>query len=345
MSSRPSPLGSGKKDALAWAGASIGAFAAVLRLRRRLAPRILAYHRIWDMGTEEDFPFDPELVSATVADFEWQMRWIASHMDPVPLADLMRSLDGGHALPLRAVAVTFDDGYRDNHTHAFPVLRACGVPATVFLSTAYIDGTETFWFDQVAYRLHRTGEARVAVPSAGLELSLGDVASRRAAAARLLEVLKELPEARRLAALDELVAATGIGRIDDPRGAPLDWAQVSEMRRGGVTFGSHTVTHPILSQVDDGQLLRELAVSRAEIACRGLGEGDVLAYPVGGESAYDERTVRAARECGYRMALSYVPGTSPWPPIDPFRLRRLHVGRETTRARFCAMLTFPGVFA
>jgi peptidoglycan/xylan/chitin deacetylase (PgdA/CDA1 family) len=266
-------------------------------------------------------------------------------MEPVSLATMLRALDRGERLSPRAVAVTFDDGHRDNYTHAYPVLRDCGIPATVFLSTAYMDGARTFWFDEVAYRLHRAERASVALPSLGLELPLGDVRARRSAADRVLRALKGVPEAQRLEALAELAAATGIEGVRDERSAPLTWAQVAEMRAGGIAFGSHTVTHPILSRVDAGQLRHELADSRAELVGRDLGDTDILAYPVGGEEAYDERVVRAARECGYRLGLSYTPGVSPWPPEDAFRVRRLHVERYTTRARFVAMLALPEIFA
>src|SRR5204862_2764702 len=139
------------------------------------------------------------------------------------------------------------------------------------------------------YRLHRTERARVSLRSVGAELALGDVASRRAATARLLDVLKRVPEAKRLEALAELAAATGIAQVDDPRSAALTWKEVAEMRAGGIAFGSHTVTHPILSRVDEPQLRRELGDSRQELVRRDLGDTDVLAYPVGGEEAYDER--------------------------------------------------------
>lgn len=338
-------LGHGKKDVVAWVAHACGALHAALRTRRSMGPRILAYHRIWNLGDEAAFPYDPELVSASPEEFAWQMRWLRDHMSPVPLATLLESIETGRELPPRAVAVTFDDGHRDNFTHAFPVLRECGVPATVFLSTGYMDAARTFWFDEVAHRLHATRAARVSLPALGRDWALGDVASRRLATHEVLVAMKRVTEELRVQALAELAAATGTGPVSDPASATLTWEQVERMRAGGVTFGSHTVTHPILSRIGEEQLRRELAESRAQLVDRRLGDTDVIAYPVGGEETYDDRVVRVARECGYRMGLAYTSGVSTWPPEDPFRVRRLHVERYTTRARFVAMLAFPEVFA
>jgi len=314
-------------------------------VRGRLAPRILAYHRVWDIGDEARFPWDPELVSCSLQEFSWQMRWVARHMHPVPLDALLQALNGRGRLPDRAVSVTFDDGHHDNFTHAFPVLRETGVPATIFLSTGYMDSRRTFWFDLVAHQLQVTDRPVVAIRTLGLEFALAGRESRRRAVTETLAAMKLVPEAIRLAALDELHSASGVGDGAEGSGA-LSWRQIAEMRASGlVTFGSHTVTHPILSQLDESQIRAELLQSRSALLERALGDTDILAYPVGGREAYDERVVRIARECGYRLGLSYTPGVSPFPFQDPFSVSRLHVERYTTRSRFAAMLALPEVFA
>jgi peptidoglycan/xylan/chitin deacetylase (PgdA/CDA1 family) len=340
-------LGTGKKDALAWlfAATQISALAPRLHVGPSRTLAILAYHRVFDIGSEEDFPYDPELVSASVADFSWQMATLCRQFRPLHLGEALSCLDENRPLPPRAVVVTFDDGHRDNYTHAFPVLRTLGVPATIFLSTSYMDRDETFWFDEVAFRLYRTARRELELHTLGLCLALGNVAQRRRATEQVLAGLKGVSNTERLAALRELATESGIeGTVGDGRSRPLTWQQVREMRSGGIEFGSHTVSHPILSRLSDDELRVELSASKNEIE-RQLGRRvDLLAYPVGGETAFDERVVGVARECGYRMALTYVHGVNRWPPDDSYRLRRLHVERYTTRARFAGMLAFPRLF-
>ena len=338
-------LGTGKKDALAWVfGATrISAMRARLGPARGLA--ILAYHRVFDLDREKDFPYDPELVSASVEEFGWQMETLSRHFEPLHLSEVLRHLDEGRPLPPRAVAVTFDDGHLDNYTNAFPVLRRLGVPATIFLSTGYMDQEETFWFDEVAFRFQRTPRPELELATLGLRLALGDPGQRRQATEDVLARMKEVPNTERLAALRELAVESGIdGTRSDTRSRPLTWEQVREMRDGGVEFGSHTVSHPILSRLRDDELRTELDASKRELEKQLGRPADCLAYPVGGETAYDQRVVDVARECGYRMALTYVSGPNLWPPADRYRLQRLHVERYTTRARFTGMLAFPSVF-
>ncbi len=94
------------------------------RGRRSLV--ILAYHRVMPLASAETYPFDLELISATPAEFELQMSWIRDNYVPVSLQDVVRNIDSGEPLPPKAVAVTFDDGFRDTFLHAFPVLKRIG---------------------------------------------------------------------------------------------------------------------------------------------------------------------------------------------------------------------------
>ena len=336
--------GTGKKDALAWlfAAAGISALTTRLRFGQSRSVAILAYHRVFDIGREDDFPYDPELVSASVADFEWQMRTLRRRFDPMHLREVLSCADEGRPLPPRAVVVTFDDGHGDNYTHAFPVLRALGIPATIFLSTGYMDRKEPFWFDEVAFRLYHSPRRNLELSSLRLRLTLGSVTQRRLVTRDVLAGMKVVSNAVRLAALRELAKESGVaGPVNDALSRPLTWEQVREMRDSGIDFGSHALSHPILSRLSDEELHLELAGSKSDIEQRLGRTVECLAYPVGGGGAFDDRVVRIARQSGYRLGLTYVSGVNAWPAADGFRLRRLPVERNTTRARFEGMLAFP----
>src|SRR5690606_11379545 len=92
--------------------------------------------------------------------FETQMRYLNRHYRVMPLADLAGLLGTGRPLREPVAAVTFDDGYRDNYTSAFPVLRRLGVPATIFLATGYIGGDRVFWWDAVGIMIAKAGRGR-----------------------------------------------------------------------------------------------------------------------------------------------------------------------------------------
>jgi len=338
-----------KKEMLAAAWSRSGLARASLRFRP--APEnsllVLAYHRILDLGDEDRFIGDPELVSASTADFEWQMRFVARHFRPTTFGRVLDLEAAGLPLPPRSLIVTFDDGHADNYVNAFPILRATGVPATIFLSTDYIESESPFWFDLVAriFSVAPAGAFQLdAVPLAG---TLSDVRSRRAATGQLLARLKRVSNAQRLACLAELQS-----RLQAPRSAiaadgpfAVAWTQVREMAASGIEFGSHTVSHPILTQLTHEELERELRDSR-EIIRRETGQPvDVIAYPIGKHFAFDERVKTACRDCGYRLGVSYETGVAEWPSKEQFALRRLAIERYTSRAMFESLLSLPRVFA
>ena len=169
---------------------------AVGYVRREPAFPILTYHRVNDDG-------DPFFSALPTAVFERQMRHVARHYRVLPLEDLVERLQRG-GLPRNALAITFDDGYRDNLTHAAPILARLGLPATIFLATGFIGTAEVPWFDRLAQGLKKSPLDAVRTPW-GEEL---DLAGRRRAAAR------HGSDAR------PLQAPAGRGAAPGPRGAP-----------------------------------------------------------------------------------------------------------------------------
>lgn len=309
---------------------------------------ILAYHRVFDIGQEAAFSFDPDLVSASSSAFAWQMQYLRDRYHPITFQTLLNVMDGKEELPPRPVIVSFDDGYDDNYLNAFPVLRSLEMPATIFVSTGYVGSGKPFWFDLVAHILYHAPTGTMTVKALGITLSLdASVDSRRVAASRLLSALKRVSNAQRLDILDWLEHEHGAAMrpADFRLSRPLDWNQIREMSATGMEFGSHTVNHPILSRLDDDELRQELTESRRHLE-RELGKpAPVLAYPVGGPEEFNEKVTQAAIAAGYRLGVSYMPGVNRLGHMDRFRLRRQHVERYISNAYFAGLLSLPEIFA
>lgn len=298
---------------------------------------------------EATYAFDPELVSAREEDFDWQMAYVARRFQPVSCVQVADAINTGKRLPKSALMVTFDDGFSDNYEVAFPILRRHAVPALFFLSTGYIGTDRVFWFDWLVYVLLRTTAGEIRLDDLGLTIEIGvRVAERRAAALKLLRVLKRTPEPLRLQVLDQLDQAAGVelSAADKMQSTAMTWEQVREMSAAGMEFGSHTVSHPILSTITDPQALRqELEGSKAAIE-RETGRSSIaLAYPVGGRNAFDGRVVDAVARAGYQFAFTYEHGVNGLAAGERFELKRLHVERYTSRHLFAATLEMPEVFA
>ena len=308
---------------------------------------ILAYHRVLDVDDEETFPFDVELVSASTKDFAWQMEYVRLNFTPITCAHLQEILEGSRPAPPRPIVITFDDGYEDNYENAFPILAALGVPATIFVSTGFIGADSTFWHDRLAYVVLNAPPVTFFVSPLEMTVNLaGDKSARRKELTRILKALKRVRNSLRLEALKIIEREAGSPTREMPfyLAKPMTWAQVREMSAGGIEFGSHTVTHPILSQLEDTELWKELTESKRVLEEHIDRPVDTISYPVGGPTAFDARVRHMARSAGYKLGFSYIPGTNRLPVSDPFSLRRLHTERYTDRAYFSAMLTLPELF-
>jgi len=318
-----------------------------IRAAYRTDVPILAYHRVWDVRNEDAFPFDVELISARIDEFRWQMEYVRADFNPITFGTLLEILDGATPAPPRPVIVTFDDGFEDNFEHAFPILKALGIPATIFLSTGYIASQETFWFDRLAQLLLASPERELAVAGLAERIQLArDVPSRRRALRKVLAELKLMPNQFRLEVLARLEFELGPLAADraTSESRPLNWDQVREMAQAGIEFGSHAVTHPILANLSDDELQTELIESRRAIELQTGKSVTTISYPVGGRTAFNDCVRQAVQRAGYRLGVTYLPGTNLLSDMDRYCLRRQHVERYTDRSYFAAMLGLPEIF-
>lgn len=247
------------------------------------------------------------------AEFAAQLDYIGAHFRPVTAAELAAGLEGARPLPHNALAITFDDGYRNNLTQAAPVLRAKGIPAIFHLSTGYIGGRAILWPDEILLRL-------MDWPGDGLPAPDGRTvspdASRLEAARTIKEACKRISPAAReefLARLRAETPATPSG-YDAEAHDFMNWDEARSLASMGFDLGSHTVSHPILSGLDAAALRRELRESRAVIRSQTGSQCLTLAYPNGGTGDFSAKVLRAAAESGYPVAFSVqdlIAGTAP----------------------------------
>ncbi len=304
--------------------------------------RILAYHRVID-DDPATFPFDEELISADTESFYNQMKFARNNFDVISFQDLRQSEIEGRKLPHRALLITFDDGYKDNYTNAFPVLKALALPATIFLTTGCINQSKLFWWDRITYSLKKTRRAEISFPSvSGEPMSLRSAIDRRSAIERVLEWIKEVPEEVRQGFLERLNLELDVEMPEHlARKMMLTWEEINLMASEGIEFGSHTITHPILANVGHAQLEQEIFESKRAIE-RHLGkEAIAFAYPAGTLSRFSLEAKEAVARAGFHYAVSYEDSMAFYDEFDRFALPRIHVERDHSIERFRANLMFP----
>lgn len=282
-----------------------------MRRRTRAPFQILLYHRVNDSR-------DPLFDTVPVRGFDRQMALLRRHFHVLALDELVERRERGD-VPPNAVAITFDDGYRDNFENAFPILRRHGLPATVFLTSATVGSKELLWHDRLLDAFRETRVASLHVD--GETLPMLTPAQRRTAVYACLRTLRRLDPRRRDEEVAGLAAALEVAEPDEHRWSKLTWEEVREMAGGGISFGAHTVNHPILTRIPHDEAVREILDSRDAIA-RGLGRPvNLFAYPNGGRADFDEEVKRAVRDAGFRCAVTAIPGSND-AATDPFELRR-----------------------
>lgn len=315
--------GVAKKAALG--AARSGAFHAALALAERVLRErpgslpVLAYHRVDRPSSSALYP---GLVSAEPEEFAVQMRHVARRYRVLSLSELLDVRRGKAALPSRSLLLTFDDAYRDFAVNAWPILRDLGLPAVLFVPTAFPDHPEkAFWWDRLHAALSCTELEEYETPLG--RISLRTSAERLGAFRRLRLCLKRAPHHEAMRAVERFVADLG----EVPLGKPvLTWTELRRLADEGVTLAPHTRTHPLLNRIPLAEAEREIAGSHADLE-REVGPSPrVLAYPSGALSA---PIASLTERLGFEVAFTIMRhGVNRLPHTDWLRLRRINVTRS-----------------
>jgi len=329
----------GKRDFLArcmhWSAATF--------LLDRLPPRnmllVLVYHRI---GNPNEDLFDPGVFSATGEQFSEQIRHLKRKVSLVTLEEAQAFVEGNlkDRTPQYRVLITFDDGYLDNYSVAFPILRAHDVQGVFFLSTGLIGSDAVPWWDEIAFLVKTARKRQFALRyPAEMRINLGKE-ELSGAIRKIMNLYKrtENEDPRRF--IQELKEQTSAEDLPQTGRRFLNWDEAKSMIEGGMAIGSHCHSHSILSQLQAEQQDFELTHSRALLTEK-LGIGiDSIAYPVGIKSSFSAGTQDLARAAGYRIGFSYYGGTNALGQSNTYNVKRTGVLAHHSSPRFKAQISF-----
>jgi peptidoglycan/xylan/chitin deacetylase (PgdA/CDA1 family) len=270
---------------------------------------ILMYHRVVPNRELATTYVQPGMY-VTPATFERHLRFLTSRFELLTLRELLAKWEiGGWDDSARYCVLTFDDGWIDNYRYAYPLLRAYGVPATIFLPTALIGSDSWLWSDRLGELLRRRRSGTPEDWDAQIERA------------------KDLSDEQRNDLLGALEMEVGEGGA--PRRRFVNWSEVDDMARHGIAFGSHSKTHANLTRLSGPALESELRESLEMLRARARTCVPVLAYPNGDHTG---AVAAAAKAAGYRAAVTTMPGLERRIPSDPFRLRRIGVHDDVAQS-------------
>lgn len=259
-----------------------------------------------------------------IDDFEKQLKMFVKYCTPISLERLISN----NELPPNPIVLTFDDGYKNNYKYAFPLLKKYDVPATIFITTGFIDQTTFIWPDRLEFIIDHADhkDFNFLWEEDNLVLELKTDAEKKKTIRFIKKYLKSLSESDKVMFLEKLQHSLEVEYNWDKIPSlllPLSWDEIREMRASRlITIGSHTVTHPILSRCTNEEQCCEIKHSHNRIKAE-LGEDcKLFAYPNGQAADYNQYTIQSLKELDYVGAVTTVFGYAQRNNPDNFHLKR-----------------------
>jgi peptidoglycan/xylan/chitin deacetylase (PgdA/CDA1 family) len=313
---------------------------ALLKEMRRDILVVFGYHRIRAHLDSAQTPFADDVYGQTAEEFDDHVAWLKENVHVLSEEELIACTESGMRPGRLGVALTFDDGYADNYTLAYPILKKHGVPAIFFIPSKLIEERMLGWWDLIAWILKRTDK-----PSIVWEGRTFHLPSERDDAIRHFHRMMQLePQS----STQDLIARLGeLCGVEPPDPAVrhkelMTWEQLREVARDGIAIGSHTHSHRVLATLDERAQREELEQSKAMLEEK-LGQPvRTIAYPVGGYRHFTEQTRRMARETGYKLGFSFCTGINRWGDISPYDVKRL--GPPLSVSMLASTTVLPEVF-
>ena len=307
-----------------------GVINSIIFLRRAVFKKyrliILAYHKV----------INPEYgglnLNVSPDKFEKQIIYLVKHYNIVSLNRIVEYIKT-QKIVKDLVAITFDDGYKDNYTNAFPILKKYRIPATIFLSTGFIDTGNLPWWEKLsqAVRTILKEEINVKLSEAIYPLRirkvLADLFSMRdknsyKRLASLISLLSEISEERRNTIITALLATISTSKRNGLNiYKMLSWKEINEMKDNNISFGCHTVSHRDLTKIQPIQIKEEILHSKVLIEEKINKPVVFFAYPYGEKKYFNDRVIKILKENGFLCACTKINGTNE-DCDDLFYLRR-----------------------
>jgi len=295
------------------------------RSKKKHNAAVLVYHRIVEEEST-DFLYKSPSVHHDIKDFKREMSFISKCFKIVSMDELGEDLKKGRDFESPSIAITFDDGYRDNYRLAYPILREYGLAATIYLITSLIGTNKRTWPDEIEYALLNSSlKSFTFAPLFGEEIiEISALEGRREANVRIAEALKRVCNKERLELLDRLydILKPNGNTEKNLERRMLNWQEIGEMSNDNITFAAHTVSHPILTQVSLEDAKWEIRSLKDRIEEKTGKKIRHFAFPNGMAEDFTEELKTFCKEVGFETIATAEYGILD-SRSDPFFMRRI----------------------
>ena len=297
---------------------------------------VFNHHRV---GDRTACAYDRDLFSASAEQLEDQLDYIRKHLPVITPQELAEFMDAKKRFTRMHAMITFDDGYLDNYTLAFPILKAFELRAVFYLVSTFVGSNAVPWWDEVSWLVRHASEdaEKLDLPRFGggtVELK----ADRDEALRQVLRVYKAPQNSDPVGMLQYLREACGVTLPVEGRRF-LNWNEAHEMAAAGMEMGAHTHTHPILGRLPVEEQRWELTECKRILDANLATPVRSLAYPNGGHGDFNADTERLAEEAGLTTGFSFFGGVNGPDGGERYNVRRLQADTRPAEFRLKMLLT------
>lgn len=327
----------GKKDLLAKMLYRFGLFR-LLSFGGNQRCIVINYHRIKKCNNHATL-FDNEVFGPDQQEFEQQIQWLKKNSDVLSEDDLISVVREQYKPSGRSIVITFDDGYVDNYSLAYPVLKQHCVPAIFFISTQSIEERCLGWWDNIAYILKSTAKKEVIFEGKCLQPKYNFQEAMKTVLHFVDQNKKDVFDL-----LDTLSVACEVNSpdINIQGGELMTWDQLEEVSNNGISIGAHTHSHKILSSLDLTQQKKEIEKAKKIIEQRLSKPVRSMSYPVGNYHHFTDATKKIVADAGFDLSFSFLTGLNKYGDIDPMDVKRISV--SSYFPRFVGTIEIPYLF-
>jgi len=276
-------------------------------LRKKSFPVVIINYHSFVRDLDRVIETHPS-VTHLIDDFKREVQFLKSYFNVVSLDEVVTTLQSGKSFTKPTVVITIDDGYRDNYELLFPVLREHQIPGIIFLSTGIIGTNAKNWYDRLAHAILNTSNLSVSIKEIfdNERFALGSIEEKRRAYERIVEQLKDVTIDKRDQCLKYI--AEDLGEINDNKTLMLNWDEVRMMRDVNISFGAHTHTHPILTQMPLEAAKRDILDSKKKIESELGMKVKHFAYPNGRRCDFNKELEQYCRQIGFSSISTFLYG-------------------------------------
>jgi len=295
------------------------------KVKNEHSAAVLNYHRIVENNIN-GFLFKNDTIHHNVKLFKREISFINKWFNIISMDELIKRIEKKKNFDKPTMAITFDDGYRDNYIFAYPTLKQFGLPAIIYLISGLVGTRQRAWLDEVDFALLNTEEKKLEFPSLfGNEiLELLSIRDIQKANIRIGEKLKRVENKKKFKLIDELFDRLKVTRnsLSNNDRVMMSWEEAKEMYKNKISFGAHTHSHPILTQLPLKEAKNEIKNSKRIIEKELNIPVNHFAFPNGSSLDFNEELTQFCDDLGFKSVVTGEYGINN-KKSDPFHIKRV----------------------